>query len=515
MPNTYVNKVELADGTSLIDISDSTVTAGSMLNGVKAYSASGASVTGNIASKSSSDLTTSGDTVTVPAGYYASQATKAVASGTAGTPTATKGTVSSNSVTVTPSVTNTAGYISGGTKTGTAVTVSASELVSGTKSITSAGTTDVTNYASASVASGTVTAPATISGTSATVSTGTNTLTLTKTVSVTPTVSTAGYVSAGTAGNSSVSLTASVNTRSSSDLTASTLTVTAPSGYYASNATKTLSDENLVAGNIKKDVQIFGVTGTYEGGGGSTTVIIPEQSITCSNTSGTVITNYYEGLIAGEQYIVTINGVAKTITATLETGNVALYYETNLDFFWVNGIMYLFAEDSSAFGTYTAKVEKITGGGGGSTLIEKSITTNGVYNASDDDADGYSKVTVNVSGGTSKNFQVSNTQVRLGNRTTLTDTGLTLTVGETGTYNVYWSAFRSNTSSGYTWGTQLYIGSTAHGSENTSWSNSYNQINKLTGVSLTKNQVLHVYGRTRSGNSYYICCSNLILEQTA
>lgn len=36
------------------------------------------------------------------------------------------------------------------------------------------------------------------------------------------------------------------------------------------------------------------------------------------------------------------------------------------------------------------------GGGGGSTLIEKSISANGIYNASDDSADGYSKVTVDV-----------------------------------------------------------------------------------------------------------------------
>lgn len=35
-------------------------------------------------------------------------------------------------------------------------------------------------------------------------------------------------------------------------------------------------------------------------------------------------------------------------------------------------------------------------GGGGSTLITKSITANGTYSAEDDDADGYSSVTVNV-----------------------------------------------------------------------------------------------------------------------
>lgn len=98
------------------------------------------------------DLTANGATVTVPAGYYAEQETKSVASGTVGTPTATKGAVSNHSISVTPSVTNTTGYITGGTLTGTAVTVSASELVSGSKSITENGTgIDVTDYATVDV----------------------------------------------------------------------------------------------------------------------------------------------------------------------------------------------------------------------------------------------------------------------------------------------------------------------------------------------------------------------------
>ena len=97
--------------------------------------------------------TTSSQTA-VTAGKYTTGAVTVAAmpTGTAGTPTATKGTVSNHAVTVTPSVTNTTGYISGGTKTGTAVTVTASELVSGTKSITENGTgIDVTNYARVNV----------------------------------------------------------------------------------------------------------------------------------------------------------------------------------------------------------------------------------------------------------------------------------------------------------------------------------------------------------------------------
>lgn len=100
-----------------------------------------------VARNDSTDLTASGATVTAPAGYYASAASKSVASGTEGTPTAAKGTVSNHAVTVTPSVTNTTGYITGGTKTGTAVSVSASELVSGSETKTQNGTYDVTNLA--------------------------------------------------------------------------------------------------------------------------------------------------------------------------------------------------------------------------------------------------------------------------------------------------------------------------------------------------------------------------------
>lgn len=92
-----------------------------------------------ITRRTQNDMTVSGATVTAPAGYYANSSSKSVASGTAGTPTATKGEVSNGSVTVTPSVTNTTGYITGSTKTGTAVTVYASELCSGYTTVDSAG----------------------------------------------------------------------------------------------------------------------------------------------------------------------------------------------------------------------------------------------------------------------------------------------------------------------------------------------------------------------------------------
>ena len=99
-----------------------------------------------ITSRTSSDLSASGATVTAPAGFYSSSASTSVQAGSA-TASASKGTVTNHSITVTPMVTRSAGYITAGTANGTAVTVSASELVSGTLSIT-ANTTgqDVTNY---------------------------------------------------------------------------------------------------------------------------------------------------------------------------------------------------------------------------------------------------------------------------------------------------------------------------------------------------------------------------------
>lgn len=115
--------------------------------------------------------------------------------------------------------------------------------------------------ASKSVASGTATPAATISGTAATVSTGTNTITLTKSVSNTPTVS-AGYIASGTAGNSSVSLTANVTTKAAATITPTTTNQTIAAGTYLTGIQTIAGDADLIPANIKSGVTIFGVTGT-------------------------------------------------------------------------------------------------------------------------------------------------------------------------------------------------------------------------------------------------------------
>ena len=147
------------------------------------------------------------------------------------------------------------------------------------------------------VANGSVTAPSSISGTNATVSTGTNTLTLTKSVSVTPNVTTTGYISSGTAGNSSVSLTGSVTTKAAATITPSTSNQTIASGTYLTGTQTISGDANLIAENIKKDVTIFGTTGTYEGsggGGGGDSKFVTGTFTTSSSTStnGTINVPY-------------------------------------------------------------------------------------------------------------------------------------------------------------------------------------------------------------------------------
>ena len=215
----------------------------------------------------------------------------AMPSGTAGTPTASKGSVSNHAISVTPSVTNTTGYITGGTKNGTAVSVSASELVSGTVTISASGNTDVTNYASASVnaitlptsasvASNSGTKKATISRSTANqyinitpgyndsaayyevsaVANGTEgTPTASKgtvsnhQVSVTPSVTnTAGYISGSTKTGTAVTVTAAelasgnlpitANTNSTSCVGYSTVSVAVPIvTYYTSSSNPTSS----------------------------------------------------------------------------------------------------------------------------------------------------------------------------------------------------------------------------------------------------------------------------------
>lgn len=118
-----------------VDTSDATLnSAGDLPDGVTAY-ADGTKYTGTASVNDSTDLSISGATVTVPAGYYASSASGTVASGSAtpaSTISATGASLSTgtNTLTLSKSVSNTptvsAGYVASGTAGNSSVSLTAS-----------------------------------------------------------------------------------------------------------------------------------------------------------------------------------------------------------------------------------------------------------------------------------------------------------------------------------------------------------------------------------------------------
>lgn len=240
-----VSKVIL-NGNTLIDVTQDTVTENNLLTGNQATGADGEKVQGAYTPPSPviQSLTVTPSTsqqvfdgVAQGVTGYLPVTVNAMPAGTAGTPTASKSTVSNHTVAVTPSVTNTTGYITGGTKQGTAVSVTASELVSGTKSITENGTgIDVTNYASVNV--------------SIVPTTQTKSVTPTESVqTVTPDTGYDGLSSVQVGAIDSEYIGSDVNRRDETDLTASGPTVTVPAGYYSETESKSVASGSATTPN--------------------------------------------------------------------------------------------------------------------------------------------------------------------------------------------------------------------------------------------------------------------------
>ena len=154
-------------------------TAADLLSGKQLIDGDGNVVTGTILTKIAGHVTASGATVTVPAGYYASQVTKSVSGATQATPSVS---IDANGL-ITASANQTAGYVAAGTKS---------------------ATKQLTTKAAATITPGTA-----------------NKIAVAKNV-------------------------------------------------YTTGAITVAGDADLVAGNIKNGVNIFGVAGTYTGEGVNT-----------------------------------------------------------------------------------------------------------------------------------------------------------------------------------------------------------------------------------------------------
>ena len=445
-----------------------------------------------ITRRSSSDLTVSGDTVSAPSGFYENSASKAVTSGTAGTPTATKGTVSNHAVTVTPSVTNTAGYISGGTISGTGVSVAASELVSGTLSITENGSGIDVTAVDVNISGGGIIVTETQDehgGTVVEITSGT-TVTL-QSKSATPSESAqritpdSGYNGMSEVNISAVSSTyvgSGITRRSSTDLTASGATVSVPAGYYESAASKSVASGSAstpattITANPSISVSSSGLITATASASQSVTPTVSAGYVS-SGTAGTVS-------VSGSNTSQLTTQAAQTIHPSTSDQTIS----------------------SGRYLTGAQTIKAVTLANLTAANIKQGVT---VTVGDSTDADCVASVTGTYSGGSSKNIQVyagyaSRTANSYG------ATSVTLTVAKTGTYTITWIAWRGSSSS--TMGTNLHIGSTAETTNHTTWTGTYGQCITLSGQSLTQGQVLTLYA-TSGSNSRTIYVGNLIIQE--
>lgn len=185
-----------------------------------------------------------------------------------------------------------------------------------------------------------------------------------------------------------------------------------------SSALTAISNKGVTVPSGSNSDDLATLIGQISGGGGTTWETVYQGNVSVVDYGDpncyVHLSSYYpdhDDFAEGETYRITWNGVQYTCQPfTFNMGGTGLCIGNSVieggstgnnepflgQRFWTTDL--LIATTDTAGTSFTLKIEKQVGGGG-STLITKTITANGTYDAEDDDADGYSSVTVNVSGG--------------------------------------------------------------------------------------------------------------------
>ena len=153
-------------------------------------------------------------------------------------------------------------------------------------------------------------------------------------------------------------VTGSIPSVASQTITPTTKDQTISAAQYLSGVQTIKGDSNLIAGNIKSGVSIFGVNGSYSGSGGSSNV--KTGTITGNGTNNLVVST---GLTSVEKFILYAN-----ITSITASGICSLVYD--------KGTVYT---TSGSYGSYLSTISLVHGecslNGGVFTYAPKSDTS--------------------------------------------------------------------------------------------------------------------------------------------
>ena len=423
------------------DVSGVTAQAGDVLAGATFVDSTGATVEGTIPTNDSTDLTVSGATVTVPAGYYDTNATKTIASGSLSASASGSATVSSVSFTydssddefdisgtgsisgtATASV-STAGYV-GTSTTGTGSTsgtatvaavapkIVGSTAISGTKKVTPViSRTTTTATGATNVGSGDASTTKPSSGYFVSVKSAENTGTLT----ATPSVTTAGYGTAtnhGIAGNTE---TVGANASAETYITVPGGSATTPATTITTNPTISVSSGGLITASYSGSQSVTptvsagyvtsGTAGTVSTSGSATQQLTVQAAATYypSTTQQTIASGKY---LTGTQTIaaVAISGIS---AANIKDG-VTVKVGDSADDDRITGVTGTFTDASTvSSGQTAATANKILSGYSAwvdGAEVKGSVANNGAISGT---IDGLTTTSYSVSAGYTSGGTVS------------------------------------------------------------------------------------------------------------